>query len=179
MTADGNGMTARAAALARDFDRSFAEPAAARESGRIELLLISIGGDRHAIHLSEIAGLHADRAITRVPGPLAELCGLVSLRGSLIPVYDLRLLLGYPAGPPPRWLIVAAARPVGLGFDELVGHTVVPRAAIIAEPGAAGRSAARRLVEGPDGTRSALLDVPSITGDIAARAGRVRPAKER
>lgn len=181
MSAGANGQSRidpRALALAREFDETFARLPAPAADGRVELLLIRIGADRHAIRLSQIAGLYVDRPIRRVPGPLAELCGVVSLRGVLVPVYDLRPFVGHAAGPPPRWLVVAADAPVGLAFEQLDGHAVVAESAIASSPDQPGRPA-RQLVEGPDGARAALLHIPSITAEIAARVRRVRPAKER
>jgi chemotaxis signal transduction protein len=171
-------MGARAAALASEFDETFARLPAPAEAGRIELLWIRIGADRHAIRLSQIAGLYVDRPITRVPGPLAELCGVVSLRGSLLPVYDLRPFFGHAPGPPPRWLVVAADAPVGLAFEQLDGHAVVAENSIASSSQESGRPA-RQIVEGAEGGRAALLHIPSITAEIAARVRRARPSKER
>ncbi len=177
--ASGNGwsLSQRPAELRREFDAGFAVPARVDERSRVELLLVRVGPDQHAIRLSEIRGLHSDRLITPVPGPLPELLGLVSLRGVIVPVYDLRLLLGYSTGMTPRWLVLAMPGPVGLAFEHLEGHAVVaPRDIVTESNGAPGQQAAREVVVGPDG-RAALLHVASLVNEIAARARRAR--KER
>jgi chemotaxis signal transduction protein len=189
-----SGLEGRARSLGREFDGAFALPPSTADSDRVELLVIRVGNDRHAIRIEEIAGLHADRRTTRVPGPLPELLGVTGLRGAIIPVYDLRLLLGYPAGPPPRWMVVARAAAVGLAFDQLEGHCLAGLEAIVTEPPSApgnghrhadGKAPARaREVMtggdgGPDGGRAVVIHLPSVVDDIAARARRVRPAKER
>jgi len=173
---DSSRLSERAARLRREFDDAFARPPVLDQVGSTELLVIRVGPDPHAIRLAEIAGLHADRCITRFPGPLPELLGLVSLRGALVPVYDLRLLLGYTAASsPPRWMVVAAATPVGLAFDQLEGHVTVQAGAIVAElaPGT-GRTQPRDVVHGSNGARSILLHVPSLVNEIAARDRRAR-----
>ena len=179
MTEPRSRMAERAVALQRDFDESFALPARGLAADRIELLAIQLGGDPHAIRLAEIDGLFADRRITPVPGPVPELCGLASLRGALVPVYDLRLLLGYtPGGPPPRWLVLAAAAPVGLAFDQLDRHAMAAPEDIVAEPAGAG-GAARQVVRVQGGTGATLLHLPSLLKEIRTRALRGHPRQER
>jgi purine-binding chemotaxis protein CheW len=170
----------RADALRREFDDSFSGPPSAAEADRVELLMIRVGPDPHAIRIAEIAGLHADRRVVRVPGPLPELLGVVNLRGAIVPVYDLRLLLGYPAGPPPRWMVVASAAPVGLAFDQLDGHAVGSSETIAAGPECSpGRSHVREVAARADGTSAMVIDLPSVVHEIRARAGHPRPSKER
>jgi chemotaxis signal transduction protein len=162
-----------AAALRREFDDAFARVPHVDRADGVKLLAVVVGQDPHAMRLSEIAGLFVDRRITPVPGPLPELLGVAHVRGVLVPVYDLRLVLGYPAGPPPRWLVVAAARPVALAFDQLDGHLVVSPDSIADEPGATSPDGqARAVVEVPGRGRASLLRVPSLVDDIAARARR-------
>jgi chemotaxis signal transduction protein len=111
-----------------------------------------------------------------VPGPLPELLGIVGLRGAIVPVYDLRLLLGHTPAGPPRWLVLAAGGQVALAFDHLEGHIVVAADAIVAEPGAViGAPPARELVSLPRGDRCVLHRVPSLVDEIAARVRRARP----
>jgi purine-binding chemotaxis protein CheW len=118
--------TSRAALLRRDFDRSFAEAPREQPMSSIDLLAIGVCGDPYALRLSAVAGLFAGKKVTRLPGAAPELLGIVGFRGSVVPVYDLRVLLGYPAGDVPRWLLVAAASPAALGFDALEGYLQVP-----------------------------------------------------
>jgi len=171
VTAGPDDLTGHAARLRREFDGGFARPFATAGSDGVELLAIRVAGHGYAIRLAEIAGLFADRTVTPVPGPLPELRGLANLRGALVPVYDLGLLLGHPAGDAPRWLALATARRVALAFDGLDGHTVAAPDAIAMEPGE-GR-ALRQIVHRADGAgQLLLLHLPSLLDDIAARARR-------
>jgi len=124
----------RAAELRTAFDRSFAEVVRAEGSERLDFLAVTIGADRYAIRLSEIAGLFADRKITPVPSRLGTLLGVAGFRGAIVPVHDLRALFGHSSPRAPRWLVLAAAMPVALAFDLFESHVrlaadeIVPRA---------------------------------------------------
>ena len=146
--------------LRRAFDRSFAEPPAPPAPPLEELLAIGLGDAPFALRLRDIAGLHADRAITAVPSPLPELLGIARFRSALVPVYDLRALLDQGrAEKNPRWTALVAAGPhlVGLAFERFDGHLRV---------GPRENAGARTL-----------LSVASIMESIAHRAELVAPPR--
>ena len=154
--------------LARAFDADFARPVEARAAAVEDVLAIRIGGDPYALVRSEIAGLLADKPVTPLPGGAPGLLGISGFRGALVPVYDLRVVLGGgAAASPPRWLVTAAAAPVALAFDRFEAVLRVPREAITARAVAAGH--APRVVRIAGETRP-VLDVPSIVGAIRALA---------
>jgi len=109
-------MALRAAELRREFDHSFARPAGAADAAKQDLLAIRMAGQHFALRLSDIAGLFIDKKITPVPGAGQFLLGMAGFRGAIAPIYDLQRFLGYSAGQAPRWLVVAAAKPVGFAF---------------------------------------------------------------
>jgi len=131
MKPDAATLDRRAAELRAAFDRSFAA-AAAQAAPSEAFLAIDVAGDPYALRLAEIAGLHADKAVTALPGSPPDLLGVAGFRGVLVPVYDLRALLGYAAGPPARWLAVARGKArVGLAFDRFDGHFAVSPDAVV------------------------------------------------
>ncbi len=158
-------VTGRARELRDQFDRSFAEPARSHHVEHVELLAVRAGGCPYALRLSQTSGLHPDRPVTPLPGPLGALLGVAGFSGTIVPVYDLAALLGHPVPARPRWLVLAAgASPLALAFHELDGHVRVPQTAIIAEAGgAAAHGCMRGMVPLADGTRP-IVDL------IAARA---------
>ena len=121
----------RAAELRVAFDRAFAEPIVLDTAFKEDLLKIRIGAQACAIRLSEIAGLHADKRITAVPGSNAALRGIAGFRGAILPVYDLEILLGHTNTRPPRWLVIAAGAPVALAFGVFEGQLRVARDAFL------------------------------------------------
>ena len=112
-----------AAQLRADFDRAFAEPLRESASSRDDFLTLKVDELLHAVRLSEVAQLVPLPALTSLPGPLPALLGVMGLRGSLVPVYDLRLLLRSAASRTPRWALMAAGEPVlAFAFDSFEGH---------------------------------------------------------
>lgn len=119
----------RSAELRYAFDRSFAEPRRPTEAAPEDFLSIGVGDLRCAVRLGDVAELIVDRPVTPLPGEVAGLLGVASASSGILPVYDLRVLIGRPATASARWMLVAAERPVGLAFDRLDAHLRVPRTA--------------------------------------------------
>jgi chemotaxis signal transduction protein len=165
--------------LRRAFDRSFAE-APLRESEAWEsLLTIRIGGDPYALRLLEVAGLFAGRVVTPLPTPVPALLGIAGFRARLVPVYDLRSLLGRARSESaPRWMVSAAGDDdVCLAFEQFEAHVRVPLAAL-ARDEAGARRHVTHVARTPDGVR-AVVHIPSLLEAI--KAGRAAPygSKER
>ena len=110
----------RASELRDAFDRGFAAAPAADGGARHELLRIELAGEPYALALSEIRSLHVDLAIVPVPSRAPALLGVIALRGAIVPVYDLRRLLGLPTDRPSRWVVVAGNN--AFAFDHVAGH---------------------------------------------------------
>lgn len=164
--------------LRGEFDHSFAEPVRSHEDQHAELLVVRAGGCPYAIRLSQTSGLHPDRPVTPLPGPLNALLGLAGFAGAVVPVYDLAALLGHPAGDRPRWLVLATGSPaLGLAFHDLDGHVRVPAGAIVGEAGRQGRGCLRGMVELPGGARP-IVDVPAARAAVHALAGHAQVTDE-
>lgn len=167
----------RAAELREAFDRSFAQ-APTTEAAIVEnLLAIRIGSHPYALRLADVSGLFADKRVTSLPSPVSELLGIVGLRGTMLPVYDLGLLLGSPRAVSPRWLLVAAATPVGFAFDAFDGHLRV-------SPDVIGPAAWTADYHVPEvvqavGIVRPLISVASILESIKRRVARHGLEKER
>jgi purine-binding chemotaxis protein CheW len=132
--------TQTAAQLRRAFDQAFAEEPELRASNLTPILTVRFGGAPHALRLSEIASIHTDRKLVRLPSPMPELLGLAALRNVLVPVYDLAACLGYPLEPPSRcFLLAKAPTPIGLACAAPEALRHVPSDAFSLAP-SAGRS---------------------------------------
>jgi chemotaxis signal transduction protein len=164
--------------LREDFDRSFAEPARSHDVEHVELLAVGAGGRPYAMRLSQTAGLHPDRPVTPLPGPLPALLGLAGFAGTVVPVYDLATLLGHPGTGRPRWLVLAAGAPMlALAFHELDGHVRVPADAIVAEAAADGAGCLRGMVTLAGGTRP-IVDVPAARSLVHSLTGHESASSE-
>jgi chemotaxis signal transduction protein len=164
----------RADQLRAAFDREFARPhgTTAAEAGELELLAIRIAAEPYALRRADLAGLFAGKLITPLPGDVPAFLGIGGFRGALVPVYDLRVLLGGAGTAMPRWLVTTAAPPVALAFDGFEAFVRVTGDAVIAHDGAVGH--VRHAARTPGGLRP-IVDVPSILDAIHARA---RPRKD-
>jgi purine-binding chemotaxis protein CheW len=127
MNRPGETLADKATELRHVFDRSFAQAVDAEPVLFDDFLAIRLRADSHVIPLAGVARLSPLPALTRFPSTVPEWLGLVGMGGAAIPVYDLGMLLGYPAGDPPRWMAICTALPVALAFDAFDGQFRHPR----------------------------------------------------
>lgn len=136
-------MGTTAGTLRRRFDEAFAAPASSMTEPLEDLLAIRIGSNPYALRLSEIAGLYVGVKIVPVPSPVAQLLGIVGIRGMMVPIYDLAALLRCPPEANSRWFILARApQPVGFAFETFESHLQVSQASLAGgngeDPGTGG-----------------------------------------
>lgn len=119
--------TRTALRMREEFDLSFARAPQLEKPGVIDLLQIHVAELRYAVRLSEVAAVHAERRVVAVPTHDPRLLGLVGLRGSITPVFDLALVLGHAKTKDPRWLLeLRSAKPCALALAGLHGHLRLP-----------------------------------------------------
>lgn len=168
--------------LRAEFDHAFAQPHPPELPPQQDLLVIRVAEHEYAVDLEQVASLQADRKIVPLPSPHAKLLGLVGMRGSVLPVYDLRQLLGYPRGlTSPRWVLsVRAPAPFALAFELLEAHLRLPKVDVESEH--SGVPSAAALIRGSVATATGprpLLDLMAIFTVVTASDRRVdQPAPE-
>ncbi|MFT3837247.1 MAG: chemotaxis protein CheW [Myxococcaceae bacterium] len=123
----------RARQLRETFDRAFAEPRDRPAPPTTDFLGLRVAGEPYAIRLSQVAALHVDRKVAALPSPDPLVAGVVSLRGTLHTVFDLRAVLGKPTALPSRWLIALAGAPAAYLFDGFDGLLRVETALVEGE----------------------------------------------
>ncbi|MBI4264652.1 MAG: chemotaxis protein CheW [Acidobacteria bacterium] len=167
MSGTAHSLTRRAAELRRAFDRSFAETAADQARAYEDLLAITVGDVPYALRMAEIASLHVDRPVTPLPGSAPELLGLTGLRGAMLPVYDLRVILGRAQGPTrtPRWLVVDAQARAALAFDRFDAHLRVGRERLVPQRAHAASQYAQEVARMDDDVRP-IVSVASVLDAI-------------
>jgi purine-binding chemotaxis protein CheW len=119
-----------AAAMRHEFDHAFTRPQDAAPDDEV-LIGVDVAGARHAIRLTDIAGVLADRTIVAIPSSSPDVVGIVGFRGDILPVFDLAALLGYPRAPRSRWLAVAKGGDAAFAFGHLISHLRVPSASVV------------------------------------------------
>jgi chemotaxis signal transduction protein len=163
-------LTRQVQTLKRDFDRGFAEPMRPPAPASLDLLRVRLGGDPWAVALTDIAGLHSGKPVTPVPTRAPALIGLAGFRGVLTAIYDLPALIGLAPIGTPRWLMVAAGRPVAFAFAELDGHLRVEAAALLPVGAEGGTAWIRGFVE-DQGRRLPILHLPALLAKISPLEG--------
>jgi purine-binding chemotaxis protein CheW len=109
--------------------RGVAAPSALRE-----LLAFRLAKEEYAVDIAAVGEIVKPRAVTEVPFAPAFCPGIVSLRGRIVTIMDLRRRLGLPAGELGRGarIVVAhdAGRTVGLLVDGVTGVVRLPAGAV-------------------------------------------------
>ncbi len=83
-------------------------------------LLIHVGAEDFALDGRYVREVIRWRAPTPVPGAPPVLPGIISQRGIVVPMVDLRLLLGLPAQPPDRATRLVIVHHAGIDLALLV-----------------------------------------------------------
>lgn len=157
-------------ALKREFDRGFAEPRRPPPPETLDLLRVRLGGDPWAVALTDVAGLYSSKRLTPIPTRAPALIGLAGFRGALTAVYDLPALIGLAPLETPRWLMVAAERPVAFAFAELGGHLRIEAGAILPIGAEGGTAWTRGFVEDRR-TRLPILHLPALLAKLSPLEG--------
>jgi purine-binding chemotaxis protein CheW len=89
-------------------------------SEQIELLTFVLAAEHYAVDIEHIVEIVTPRAITRVPNADDGVVGIISLRGTIVTVVDVRRKLRHPPGNgdhPDRRIIVVEKGGETLGFE--------------------------------------------------------------
>lgn len=153
--------------LRREFDGAFAEPVSSGGDDHEMLLRITVSDAPYAVRLREIEGLFADRAIVAAPSPLADLLGLTSIRGRLLPVYSLGMILGVSSSRTPRWFVVAEGVAAAFAFDTMSGHVRADPAELLVSETGEGALCPHTLRL--PGERLGVISIPAAVKRIESR----------
>ncbi|HEX2831654.1 MAG TPA: chemotaxis protein CheW [Thermoanaerobaculia bacterium] len=91
------------------------------EKQRLELLTFVIAGEHYAVDIERIVEIVTPRAVTRIPNADASIVGIISLRGTIVTLVDVRGKLKHPAAREEN----ADTRIVVIDFhNEMIGFVV-------------------------------------------------------
>lgn len=144
-------------------------PAPAKDDAAVDsdAVVVRLGTGRFAVALSSVAEVGRVPTVTRVPGTPGWVAGVANWRGRILPILDLRSLLGAtetPLAGTARLLVLGAdAVSVGMLVEGVEGTAVVAASAEPFPPSISGSAAG--LLAGqlphPDGP-VAVLDVDAV-----------------
>jgi chemotaxis signal transduction protein len=168
-----------AAALRRAFDMAFAkEPPPAADL--VDLIALRAGAWTCAVRVSDIAGVMPLGTVVPYPSDDTSLLGLIAVRASPLPVYDLAARLGEGSARAPRWALLSSGNAqIALAVDEIEGYLRVSRGELLSAlpitevPAAARAGELLRVGSSP----IPVVDVPAIVRQLAQQLG--QDTKER
>lgn len=123
-------------------------------------VLLRLGASHYAVDMADVAEVAALPSVTRVPGSPAWLVGVANWRGRMLPVLDLRPLLGTPTVP-----LASSARAVVVARGDMAVGVVAE-----AVPGVHDASVADPAPPPPTLTAEAAR---LVTGQVSDRTGPV------
>ncbi|MEW6167198.1 MAG: chemotaxis protein CheW [Pseudomonadota bacterium] len=130
-----------------------------------------LAGQLYGLPILSVQEVLRDTAIEPVPGTVAQVLGVINLRGNVVTVLDLRRRLGLPAAEPQADARVVVldhgGESIGLFVDRVADVRKVIDAAIkpVPEIGAAPGTARTRGVYTRDGDLVTLLEPDSLIDD--------------
>lgn len=87
----------RTAGMRRGAEQAVAAVEGELSAAVLELLLFTIAGEQYALPIESIVEIARPRATTRVPNADESVIGILSLRGTVVTILDIRRKLGHPA----------------------------------------------------------------------------------
>lgn len=151
----------RARELAREPVRPTREP-------MTDVVEFRLAGERYAIETAHLREVQPLRDLTPVPCTPPFVSGIVSVRGRILTVIDLKTFFDLPASGlhDLHQVLIAQAADMELGIlvDSVTGHLSVPASALHSPPPTLTGIRAEFL-KGVTGDRLAVLDAGRILGD--------------
>ena len=157
----------RAGELRQAFDDSFALAPRAEAAPLEDFLAIRLADTPYALRLKDLSGLLTAQRITPVPSSTLGLLGLVGVSGSLVPAYDLGVLLGHPPTDAGRWLgLVGQKTLTGFLFDGMEGFLRLPHEALARLAGEDSTAFVQEALRLNEGLVRPVVHLPSVLASL-------------
>lgn len=118
--------------------RSHGSATAIADQDRGQYLTFSLGDEEYGIEILRVQEIKGYSAVTSIPNTPRYIKGVMNLRGTVVPVLDLRLKLGMPDAEYNRFTVVimvtVGARVVGLVVDAVSDVFDVAAADVVPAP---------------------------------------------
>ncbi|HEY5350157.1 MAG TPA: chemotaxis protein CheW [Candidatus Lustribacter sp.] len=136
----------------------------------VETVHFTVGNERYAIEAAFVHRLERLGGVTPLPGAARHFTGVTNLHGQLVPVVDLRVLLGATPCTNARFAVVLGEQraEIGIVAETLVDMRALP-CDLLGSPAKAPRPLVRRIL--PDGT--AVIDGAAVLADPRLIVGEI------
>ena len=105
---------------------------------QLELLTFTISGEQYAVDIERIVEIVTPRPVTRIPNADESVVGIISLRGTIVTLVDVRKKLRHPPGTetPDTRIVVIDFHKETIGFvvDRVQRVVKLPRSGVEAHP---------------------------------------------
>jgi purine-binding chemotaxis protein CheW len=149
--------------------RGGAEPRVAElDETKREYLSFKLGGENYALEIERIREILKPLPITEVPRAQDHVLGVITLRGEVIPIFDLRRRVHVPPAEPGKGTRIVICDlgpgPCGIIVDEVTQVIRLPPSAIEPRPQGVGGIGADYLmgIGRQNGRLFILLDLPAV-----------------
>jgi len=102
-------------------------------NGRDEFLSFSLGSEQYAIDILRVREIRALMPVTRIANSAPAMKGIFDLRGAIVPVFDMRILLGLPptqVANPVVIILDIDGRPAGIVVDTVCQVVALEHSAV-------------------------------------------------
>lgn len=142
----------------------------AEQSAPSRICLITLGGEYFAIDLRHVREVFELEFVTPVPGMPSALVGVANLRGTVVPLADLRPSLGVSAAVDPKYAVVVrhGAQQVGVLIDEVPEIRTIHADDVLASPSRAVMDS-RPFLSGLvkiEGRMSGMVEVSRLVASV-------------
>lgn len=141
-------------------------------TGSWKACLVTLGGELFAINLRQVREVFELDTITPVPGMPPSLVGVANVRGTVVPLADLRRTLGVSPSTTPRYAVVVQhdAHQIGLLIDEVPEiRWMLPEDRL--DQSGANQTGERSLLSGlirVENRVSGMLEIPALVASVEA-----------
>jgi purine-binding chemotaxis protein CheW len=134
----------------------------------MEFLSFMLGDEQYAIDILRVREIREYSPVTRIANAAASMRGIFDLRGAIVPVFDMRILLGLPpaapGGSPVVIILDIDGRPAGIVVDSVCQVVVLQDNAVKPVPAARADLEAASItgVASVEGTMLIILDIARL-----------------
>lgn len=142
--------------------------------GGRQFLTFTLGGEDYGVEILRVQEIRGFTAVTPVPNSPAYVRGVMNLRGTVVPVFDLRLKFGMPSKEYDRFTVIVVvnvgARVVGLVVDAVSDVLDIAHASIDTSPDLGGEvdTAILQGIARSGDRLVTLLDIDRVVGPETA-----------
>lgn len=163
-------------------------PGRVSDDESLDLLCFQVESETFGVDIRGVREIIRARRATELPGVAPHVSGIISLRGEIVPVLELRRRLGFEAtddpGPDARIVVVTVGgKPAGFLVDSVSQKVRLPRSSMTAPPAVLGNGESGYLlgVCRREGRLISVLDPEGVMGfevEGAEKAGGEKRAGE-